>query len=354
MRLDSARALKRELVAATVDFLAKDSIKAMNGRRTPLSAGRALSLRRGGLEEVRPAMTGATGGEIHLPPIRSTAAVGITRGLGSNAEYRLAVRVFAGSQPLFENTPLARLSARDADIVRGVRYRPRLLRVTAGTSCGHVRITAGTLGGFVEKGGHPYILSNNHVLANSGVCAVGDEIIQPGRIDATPSKRKVIGHLQEWSDLFAPVDAFDAALATFSDEVDDYLPWEYEGIGEIVPRLISDRLEVRSVTKLGRTTGITRGRVSAFELDDIELNYGTDRRPRIGKFSNQIEIVSTRPRTVPFSLPGDSGSFVIDRESMRPYALLYGGGPDDDGIDRTLCHFLPDVLASLGAKLIPK
>ena len=45
-----------------------------------------------------------------------------------------------------------------------------------------------------------------------------------------------------------------------------------------------------------------------------------------------------------FSAGGDSGSFIIDRDTLAPYALLYGGGPDSLGIDRTLAQFMPDVL----------
>jgi hypothetical protein len=38
--------------------------------------------------------------------------------------------------------------------------------------------------------------------------------------------------------------------------------------------------------------------------------------------------------------------------SMHPYAFLYGGGPDDQGIDRTLAHYLPQVLDELGVRLV--
>ena len=37
---------------------------------------------------------------------------------------------------------------------------------------------------------------------------------------------------------------------------------------------------------------------------------------------------------------------------LRPYALLYGGGPDDQGIDRTLAQFLPEVLDELGVRIV--
>lgn len=62
---------------------------------------------------------------------------------------------------------------------RTARYRPS----PGGCSIGHVDITAGTLGCLVRKNGQTYILSNNHVIANSNAARVGDPILQPGPID---------------------------------------------------------------------------------------------------------------------------------------------------------------------------
>ena len=59
------------------------------------------------------------------------------------------------------------------------RYRP----APGGVSIGHKDITAGTLGCLVKKGGDFFILSNNHVLANSNAAQIGDAILQPGPYD---------------------------------------------------------------------------------------------------------------------------------------------------------------------------
>ena len=53
-----------------------------------------------------------------------------------------------------------------------------------------------------------------------------------------------------------------------------------------------------------------------------------------------------------FSAGDDSGSFIIDRDTLAPYALLYGGGPDSLGIDRTQAQFMPDVLNVMGVRLV--
>ena len=66
------------------------------------------------------------------------------------------------------------------------RQRPAPL----GFSVGHPAITAGTLGArVVGPTGIVYILSNNHVLANSNGATVGDATLQPGAFDGGTAGR---------------------------------------------------------------------------------------------------------------------------------------------------------------------
>lgn len=63
--------------------------------------------------------------------------------------------------------------------------RERLRPAPGGVSIAHGRVTAGTLGVLVRDtgradNGRRYVLSNNHVLANSNDAAEGDLIFQPG------------------------------------------------------------------------------------------------------------------------------------------------------------------------------
>ena len=279
----------------------------------------------------------------------AVAAVGVAPGKGR--DYKLAVRIFRGHER-HEGTLMRGMQkyVREIDLVRGVRYKPRLT-ARPGGSCGHFRITAGTLGGFVEDDDHFYILSNNHVLANSNSSFNGDPITQPGPSDIVGMNFDVIGRLDRWFPLsIHDKTGVDAALAQFSDQVDFFVPWDYAGIGQIKKSAVSNRFTVSRVIKRGRTTGVTVGTVSAFELDGVMIDYG-EGRPAVVTFDDQIEIVGDPP-TVPFSRPGDSGSFVIDRDTLEPYALLYGGGPDSRGIDRTLAHFMPDVLKTFKVRLV--
>jgi hypothetical protein len=296
----------------------------------------------------------AVGKSVSLEQHAPVAALGVAPNPARKRDYRVAVRIFAGKErQAADLMRSAQRYAREMDVARGVVYRPRAKPATvrAGGSCGHYAITAGTLGGFVEDDDNYYMLSNNHVLANSDRGQRGDPILEPGPADIR-GRYLVIGHLSRWRQLSTnDAQGVDAALAVFSDRVGFFEPWDYRGVGRMQTSPVGDRYSVTEVVKTGRTTGITVGTVSAFELDGVRINYGTPQNPRIVTFDDQIEIVGS-PIERPFSQPGDSGSFVLERGSLRAYALLYGGGPDAQGIDRTVAHFMESVLRSLGVRLV--
>lgn len=330
MHLSSSRALKEEILTRAY--------------RLP---GERRSERR---YRLRRAASGATE-QVSVVEPTPVAAVGIAPGDGK--EYKLAVRIFKGhardEAALLEGFERHR---KEMDIRRGLRYQPRLT-VRAGSSCGHYKITAGTLGGFVEDDQNYYMLSNNHVLANSNQCFGADPILLPGPADVpSGDSPDTIGLLDRWYPLSKEDrNGVDAAVARFSDDVDFFYPWAYTGIGTIKKAPVQDRWSVTKVIKRGRTTKVTRGRVSAYELDGIVIDYGTAGDPARVTFDDQIEIVGDPP-SKPFSLGGDSGSFIIDRDSLAPYALLYGGGRDSQGIDRTVAQFMPTVLKAMKVRLV--
>jgi hypothetical protein len=291
----------------------------------------------------------------------STGRDGIAFGVASrprNDDYRLAVRVFAKPTAKVASaveTLLRDVPDNERDVAFDVKYAPRH-SLKAGDSCGHYQITAGTLGGFVEDDSNYYILSNNHVLANSKSVAnsaakVGDEIWEPGPLDVT-NGHAVIANLSRWCDLDANDRmCLDAAVAEFSPAVTEFYAWSYEGIGQMAKTPIANRFSTSRVIKRGRKTKVTKGAVSVYSLSGVSINYGSVAKPYVVTYDDQIEIVGT-PASKPFSQPGDSGSFILDADSLKPYALLYGGGPDSQGIDRTLAHFMPDVLTRLKVTIV--
>jgi hypothetical protein len=97
---------------------------------------------------------------------------------------------------------------------------------------------------------------------------------------------------------------------------------------------------IEEVTKTGRTTGKTRGGVTAIEVDGLPIYF-----PSLGivEFDGLIEIDGGGAS---FSEPGDSGSLVTDLAEACCVAMVIGG-------DGTLTWGTPlrTVLDSLGTVL---
>jgi hypothetical protein len=101
------------------------------------------------------------------------------------------------------------------------------------------------------------------------------------------------------------------------------------------------------VAKVGRTTGATRGRVTAIELDNVVVAYDLGNL----RFDHQIEIEGEGDD--PFSLGGDSGSLIVDG-ACKGVALLFAGsnlgGSNGQGL--TYAHPLRSVLEGLQVDLL--
>jgi hypothetical protein len=75
--------------------------------------------------------------------------------------------------------------------------------IPAGVSIGHYLVTAGTFGVLVYDSvtGQAYILSNNHVLANSNDAFIGDAILQPGPTDGGHNPQDIVATLYKYGKL---------------------------------------------------------------------------------------------------------------------------------------------------------
>lgn len=80
------------------------------------------------------------------------------------------------------------------------RFRPV---IPGGTSIGHFKVTAGTLGVMVKdrQTGARFLLSNNHVLANSNDAQTGDDILQPAAMDGGSSPADLVARLDRFKAL---------------------------------------------------------------------------------------------------------------------------------------------------------
>ena len=251
--------------------------------------------------------------------------------LGRAAGAEVDVRVIGPVRALSSPTP--------DDLQR--RSRP----LRPGLSVAHPSVTAGTLGGFVRTAAGPAMLSNNHVLAASDAATVGDPILQPGPADGGTAADRV-ATLTAFQRFSADVpNLVDAAVALLDDGVESS-PADVPGgplVGPVPAGADVDPDE--AVEKVGRTTGHTRGRISAVEVDAVAVQYDE----AVYRFDDQIEIEGLSGA---FSAGGDSGSVIWRSRDRAPMALLFAGsstgGPQGGGV--TFASPLDTVLRLLAAE----
>lgn len=195
----------------------------------------------------------------------------------------------------------------------------------------------GTLGGFVrpvsDQSGTVFLLSNNHVLANTNRLPTGTEIVQPLSSNASDVFALLTSfepiHLASPTNPFPSRNRLDAAIARVTDQSLIQTASMF-GIPNYTPSLKA-AVPGMEVTKSGRTTGVTDGLVSAIRVDGVRVNYGTSAAPLIGTFDGCIQIDGNG--TSFFSKSGDSGSFILEKSTGRPVALLFAG----QGMTTTAC-----------------
>jgi hypothetical protein len=227
----------------------------------------------------------------------------------------------------------------------------------------------GTLGALVEnQSGNQYILSNNHVLAESDQGHIGDTIDQPGLIDGacTPLSRpgstlRPVGTLESFVPLASKQTNVDAALALATpgavDASGNILSLGtpgHDGILNAAPptagegeALTAANLGI-NVVKSGRTTGLTCSNISAVALS-VKVDYYKDcaeTQPWTTKtFTNQIGIAGAH-----FTDSGDSGALVLDANNAQAVGLYFAGGTDGDGNGLSVVNPIGDVLGELSTE----
>jgi hypothetical protein len=193
----------------------------------------------------------------------------------------------------------------------------------AGYSCGHYRITAGTLGAyFRDRDGKTVILSNNHVLANENKAKLGDPIWQPGRYDRGKGKDK-IGKLKSYQQLVSEnkriynphlkkmvnYNLEDSAIALLDS--DKLMKNAIYKIGPVKGWNTKPKVGLK-VQKSGRTTAKTTGKIIGINAT-VYVHYDIG----VLKFRNQI-------LTHDMSRGGDSGSLLLDMNE-KAVGLLFAG-----------------------------
>lgn len=210
-----------------------------------------------------------------------------------------------------------------------------------GFGLGHTDISVGTLGCLVRKTSGPsglYILSNSHVLADEGLAAKGDKIIQPGDHDGGIPSADVIAVLDDFVPFIFTDTEFpnrvDAAIAKV--KLAKQVTSAIRKIG--VPQGIARARIGTQVQKTGRTTDYTIGRVRdvnyRFALDYMKPGENRSDTFRVG-FTDQV--LCTR-----YTAGGDSGSAVLNMD--KKVVGLHFAGSTSSSIFSPI-HFVLDALS---------
>ncbi len=281
-----------------------------------------------------------------------------------------------------EKTPVSALASTDlvpsqidsmpTDVVRIGKVRAlantgRFRPAPGGVSIGHIDITAGTLGCLVKKDGKIFILSNNHVLANSNNARIGDPIVQPGPLDGGRMPQDQIATLAQFvpiefpdqpgggscasgsaaflnatSGLFRQPTRFQAIVPQAADNLvdcaiagplrDDDVVNEILQIGTITG--VAEATLGMSVQKNGRTTGFTTGEILQVDVT-VNVDY---REAGVARFTDQL-------LATPMSAGGDSGSAVLN-DNKEIVGLLFAGSDSS-----TIINPIQAVFSALGVGL---
>ena len=270
--------------------------------------------------------------------LRIPGVIGTAVGLLPNG--RAAVKIFlegAGVRGLpseLEGTPVAvQVTGRFmAFSDPTTRQRPAPL----GYSVGHPAITAGSIGARVlDASGNVYVLSNNHVLANSNDASIGDPALQPGPYDGGTAPADQIGTLAAFNtiDFSGGANTIDAAIArSDATNLGSSTPTD-DGYGAPSAAIYGDAngdgtfddktaLLGLNVEKYGRITRLTHGKITGINATvDVCYEVFLIFCIKSAQFVDQLII---EPGS--FSGGGDSGSLIVtDDQNKNPVGLLFAG-----------------------------
>jgi PKD repeat protein len=327
------------LVLASCSEDGRDSPTAAPG--SDLSAAQAAP----GSQDFGPAIAAAnrhTPALMNIPGVQGTA-------VGLNSQGRPSVKVFlarSGIPGIPERLDDVPVQLEVTGIFwarqdRTARSRPAPI----GFSVGHPNITAGTLGARVTRGNQVFILSNNHVIANSNDANIGDPILQPGGFDGGSQPDDVIGNLADYYEIVfgsGGSNTMDAAIASVNGaDVSGSTPTT-AGFGSPSTTLTNPTVGL-GVQKYGRTTGHTFGTVEEINVTVSICFAGFIRCTKSATFVNQFTIVDGS-----FSDGGDSGSLIVTQSGNNPVGLLFAGSTT-----RTIANPIGVVLDHFGVSIDP-
>jgi len=242
------------------------------------------------------------------------------------------------------------------------RWRPV---APPGVSLGHYRVTAGTFGCLVQRGEERFILSNNHVLADSNNGQQGDAILQPGAADGGTND-DLIATLADYVPIDFGTSSPECSIAEWSAGLLNFVAGalgsshqlravkQTEGVNRVdaalgrpvSPDIVSNEILYigaptgageatlgTEVQKTGRTTGHTQDIITQIDAT-VSINYNGP----TALFTGQLVAGA-------MSQGGDSGSAVLDMD-RRVVGLLFAGSTTT-----TIINPIDEVLSALNVEV---
>jgi len=258
------------------------------------------------------------------------------------------------------------------DVVQSGRFRAlalptdRFRPAPGGISIGHYEITAGTFSCLVKRGNELFILSNNHVLANSNAAQKGDAILQPGPIDGGTLANDQIATLEDFVPIVFPGGGSSCKLANVAGAVFNVtsgLMGSHARMQVITTRAVENLVDAAiarplnpadvgadifqigtingvaegvlgmAVQKSGRTTGHTQDVIRQIDVT-VNVQYGS----QTATFSDQLI-------AGPMSQGGDSGSAILSDQKELVGLLFAGSG------NSTIMNRIQNVFTQLNLSL---
>ncbi|WP_158808606.1 hypothetical protein [Beijerinckia sp. L45] len=222
------------------------------------------------------------------------------------------------------------------------------------------RRATGTLGCLVTKDDQLYGLTNNHVTGGYSLTVPEMPILAPGLIDVGPGNLDpfTIGHHSRCAPWTTGIPQNvsikgNLDLAIFRIGNGD-LVTSHQGNHFDTPTDVATLADIMSapgahVLKVGRTTGLTEGRIFGRTTGTIEVLMKDTHFKSPVHFDDTLIVESVDQR--PFASPGDSGSLVVWKKQGRYQAvgIVFSTSPNS-----TITYLLPmeEVLKQLQVGMV--
>jgi len=257
--------------------------------------------------------------------------------------------VRTASTPQFMAGRTRPTKAEIASAMRNRKARARTRPLVGGLSCANQFVPAGTLGYFCTKNGDlsnaTYLVSNGHVFRGKSQYKKSSAILQASPSDGG-SIKDAVADFEKTSALNPAKDArniADVAIAKLRNGIEYKL--EIQNVGSI--KGIAKPYPGMKVGKVGRTSGLTQGVVTAIDYETA-VPWGVREVRETYQFKGQIRIESGET-SEPFAQFGDSGALVFSDSGHAAVGLYFAGATDGS---YGLATPIPAVEKVLGIKLL--